>query len=484
MRAFWRTEHEVKSDIPYLPGPGSGTDEDPRMSPTGTFAAETTLSPGGPAYLSPSLLLPLAVSNPIEMLCVSALAESASLGRIAFFSGPGRTAPEIRCRAWEEVFFDPDPIDDITGVEFLNRIISWRELTGNAFVRQAAPPDVSARGYRTPRHVPPMTVLPSTEMRVNSSPAPERNIASYNQIIAGKIYTYAPDEILHFRKFNPFNKNLGMPTQVALQTAMMTMGYADRFNLNFFLQGGDIRGVLQIDDNIGEADRERVKRHFREQYLGVQNHGTPPILEGGMKYVKTGSTPQESQFLEGQRYYRQTILGLHGVPAAVAGIDDDGMTDDLYKFQIERFWDSTVFKLQASMAAVFQRRIWQWGWDGVYVRFDNSMIPECMEDEKEKRQRLIGNVRFGLQTQNEARAEMGLPPVPGGDILTPLVKGAEPANAAQQGVLKTLAAAGLYDKLMALPVDQQKTYVESLIDAWGLKSLRHVPAQEFPDGDH
>lgn len=89
---------------------------------------------------------------------------------------------------------------------------------------------------------------------------------------------------------------------------------AEEFGARFFGNGGNVSGVLEHPDVLGEGGRENLRKSFDETYGGLSRAHRLMILEEGMKYVRIGIPPNEAQFLETRKFQIVEIARFFRVP--------------------------------------------------------------------------------------------------------------------------------------------------------------------------
>lgn len=394
--------------------------------------------------------------------------EFAAISRIAF------SAPQARLRMkingaevkpdnpWLQRLREPNPVD--SGFDALEATFAWLESTGNAVWLWDTPvvDTVTAPDYY---------VIPPTEVEI--TPDPKVKIAKYTHRVGNEgkaaAVDYSLKEVCHFKLFNPFNALWGLPPAALLTKVLDTEAEAADYNLRFFKQGAHISGVLEYPGTIPEADFNRLQSQFADRYHGVKNQHIPVILEGGLTWKPTGAPPKDIEFLQGRRYGRESILAVHGVPPALAGVFEYANYSNA-EAQYLFFWNETLSPRLSKVAegyAMFLRR------NGIRAEcwFDTTDVPALRETPAKLGLRLSQIVLAGVLTINEARELLGHPPLPEGDVT---VNGLS----SKQGEL-ALAAAKLIDVLTAQDASK---LLDPLLDNEGLDAASEAALRELANG--
>ena len=72
-----------------------------------------------------------------------------------------------------------------------------------------------------------------------------------------------------------------------------------------------------------DAQHERIKQAFAEQYQGAANAGRPLVLEGGLDWKPMWLSPRDMDFLEAKHAAAREIALAFGVPPMLLAIPGD-----------------------------------------------------------------------------------------------------------------------------------------------------------------
>jgi HK97 family phage portal protein len=127
------------------------------------------------------------------------------------------------------------------------------------------------------------------------------------------------EDIAHVRAYRMPGSALGLsPIQYAA-SAIQTDRSVQEFAYGFFRDGAHPSSVLLSDEEFTQDQARTIKERFIASIQGRE----PSVLTGGMKYEQIQVSPNESQFLETQKYNVAQISRIFGVPpemiAAEAG---------------------------------------------------------------------------------------------------------------------------------------------------------------------
>lgn len=198
----------------------------------------------------------------------------------------------------------PNPYQ--TWMEFLQQVQASLELDGNAFILKA----VTESGVLVA-----MYVLPPSMVTVERS--------NHGSIMSRLVYRVGGGEpiaspaILHLRGFTLPGAVRGMSpiTAVAMQT-IGTGKAAETFAARFFGEGAHLSGTIETAGTMTKEAADRLKADFRKRHGGITNSHAIGILTGGAKWNPISVPPNESQFIEAQRWSATQIASVYGIPPA------------------------------------------------------------------------------------------------------------------------------------------------------------------------
>ncbi len=246
-------------------------------------------------------------------------------------------------------------------------------------------------------------------------------IKSRKDFISGYIFTneigenvpLEPNEVIHFKRFNPSNPYRGMGTVEAAALAIDTDTYASEWQRNFFGNSAIPSAILSSEGTLNQEQYDRIKANWDTKFKGVQNSNKLAVLEGNLKYTLVGQSARDMQFNDGRKDIRDEILAIFRVPKTILGISEDvnfasaQATEYVFgKYVIKPKMKFFVTKLNEFYLPLFNLDPTQW-------RFTfTDPVPENIEQQIALRESAIKNY---YMRPNEARAEIGLKPVEGGE---------------------------------------------------------------------
>lgn len=295
----------------------------------------------------------------------------------------GNPGPDVKDRLnpWQRLFDNPSPTVDKTQLWKITSLIY--ELEGQVFwilkkadgIRLCGEGEVpSIIEICGARHVTPL-------FQDWDTPVPQWTYAR-----SGLQAVLQPWQFLRFFDVDPTNPSKGLsPTQVA----SLSIGVDQKvhsYNDKFFKNGAQISGYL-VDENkdsdLSETEINSMLKRWNQQYNGMQNAHKTPFLSNGVKFVQTGSSQKDMDFLNLSKTLREEICGSLNVPKNQVGIFD-GMNYANSKIADRQFFTNNLMPKMRYFASVVNTKLLYATEFQAY--FDFSMI-EPLKDDRDQRMR-------------------------------------------------------------------------------------------------
>lgn len=236
------------------------------------------------------------------------------------------------------------------------------------------------------------------------------------------------DEIIHFKKPNPFNQYYGLGTVQAAKMYIETEEFASTWTRNALYNSGRPSGIVNIKGVIDSPQFELLKRQFKEEYTGTENAGKTLLLKGmdGIDYQKLSMELGEVALKEMKEMTRDDIMLMFRVSKTMLGISDDvnrANAQENHAVFLENIIKPELDRLVDHLNAFLMPRF---GRDTDIINY----IDMDLRSDKEKMEEWTQGHNKWLTT-NDIREERGLDPIEGGDViyqsigLVPLTKESE-----------------------------------------------------------
>lgn len=238
----------------------------------------------------------------------------------------------------------------------------------------------------------------------------------------GRYEDIGPEDIVHFRLgMDDCDHRLGCSPLRRLIREVATDDETTRF-VGQLLANFAVPGlvVMTPDRTMTREQAEEIKNSVTERFSG-DARGRVGVLNNGATVQQFGFSPEQLDMKTLHRVPEERIAAVLRVPAVLAGLGA-GLDRSIYnnaREAREAFTEQTLTGLWRSDAARIDLELLP-DFDGDithFTRFDLTDVRALQEDEDKKYARLNLGVQGKWITVNEARKDVGLPPVDGGDEL-------------------------------------------------------------------
>lgn len=303
----------------------------------------------------------------------------------------------------QEVFNGPlvdfleSPASQYTGKDFIYLTTAWKELTGNAF----------------------WEIGPGRKL-IPLIPTSMKPRMSGGQLVGFTYYEGATkreiplDKVLHDRYIDPSKPWWGVGKLEKIARWVDTASYANEFLRLFFINGAQFGGFITTEEE-SEERIKLIKLGLLDEHAGVQNSHKIAVLPKGSEFQAATANMADMQFGELDDRYRDKILSGFGVPKTLVGFTTEvnrasaEASEYIFaKYTVKPIVDDFVEFLNVKVAPLFDAT------GKFYFAYDD-FVPENMEVKLKERELALNKQPY--RTVNEVRAEVGLPPIEGGDVV-------------------------------------------------------------------
>ena len=282
------------------------------------------------------------------------------------------------------------------------------------------------------------------------------------------------EDMFHLRGLAP-NMLLGIPTIAVARDAIGVALGLEQQAARFMAAGARPSGVLTVTKALGDAAVKRLRDQWEAFRAGLQNVGRTAILEEGVDWKPIQLSSVDLEFIAQRKFSVDEIGRFLRVPNYKLGGDyPRGVAlDDLEQVYV----NSTIMPDLEAWEQKFEQ-YFDLDKEGLSVDFDERNLLRAAESVRINNQRL--KVMSGLATQNECRAEEGMPAVDGGDVLLRPVNlaaiGSDLTGTAPDGAGRPVegnlpdpgagnaASAGKKIKIVEYPVETQTAFVKAALN--------------------
>lgn len=248
------------------------------------------------------------------------------------------------------------------------------------------------------------------------------------------------EDVFHLRGLT-FNSLVGVSTiglaRDAIGLSMALEQQASRWIAN----GARPSTWLKTGKTLSDTAAKRLKTQFDDLHAGYQNTGRTVVLEDGIEPVPLQLTSVDLQFIAQRQWQPEDVCRFFGVPPHKIGLYADKRSDPQPQTAQDQDYVNSAVSWRAH---AFERRfVWTFGLDKdekgrrlprdeqLRLRHDLTQLLRADVMSQANVSRL--NVLSGITTQNEERADRGLPPIAGGDkLMMPTNMAADGSNISGQ----------------------------------------------------
>ena len=279
--------------------------------------------------------------------------------------------------------------------DFCKNVFSYMGLIGNSYVR------VEKDGGMLPIALYPLV---SEYVSVFADNAIDGKITRYEYRIDNMVYSYSPDEIIHFKNLQPSNNILGRGELEGCLSAVSRYNYYDAFESYVNRNNGRPDFAISYKQNINEKDLKELYKQFMRAF-GGKGAQRPIITTGEFDIRNLGFPPKEMQWATGRTWAREEIAAQFNIPLPLLTTQDVNLANALSAQNT--FLRYCIFPKLSEFCNKINEVLMPMYEDNLYVWFEESVL----EDPVIKNAGAISAFQAGVIDKNEARSVLGFEPV-------------------------------------------------------------------------
>jgi len=305
----------------------------------------------------------------------------------------------------EHIFLDVlrNPNDMMSEVQLRFLLHLHMELAGEAF-------------WYIPRNEVggPFQILPLIPHKITVVPGAERLIQGYIYQVGNERVSFEPEEVVHFSYPNPDPDEFfrGASPIKAGTFAIATNQNAERWNYTFFKNSARPEGYLKTDQALENPEVERLRKLWEKHHQGSKQWHKIGVAQRGLEYKEITKSHKDMDFIQQLKMTREQICSIYGVPLSIAMVEQKhgdrskGIQDEINfaLYTIEPTLNLVAAELNAFLLPQFDENL-ECGFEDV--------VPRDIELQLKKHETYLEKK---VLTINEVREELGLKPVPWGDV--------------------------------------------------------------------
>lgn len=308
------------------------------------------------------------------------------------------------------------PNADQTEYEFIRALMIEYFVIGSALVWIL--PDVeSESGYQ-------LRIVPSEWIQSSEGNAYAPNVIRICAKNGGEAFDVPKDEFVQFKTYSVGNPSGYLSPVSALRQTLLEQVEASRFRRQLWRSSGRLNAQIIRPKDVApwtDEQRKNFATAFRESWSGNgSKSGSIPIMEDGMEIKPFQTSFKESEWANSVKLSRESVASAYGVNPSLIWHSDTqtyASSKDNARALYSECLGPVIQMLQQRINSFLIPKV-----DSnpnLYVEFD---LTEKLKGSFEERASILQtSVGAPWLTRNEARADLNLPPIDGGDeLITPL----------------------------------------------------------------
>lgn len=187
---------------------------------------------------------------------------------------------------------------------------------------------------------------------------------------------------------------------------------AETSSENFYSKGGNLSGVLTVQGQLSAQQRQDIINNWNTAYSGG-GQGIA-VLQGNMTYQPVQVNAHDAQLIEARQYNVKDIARFFGVSPSLLG-DTTGSSYNSIEAEQQAFILHTVMPYVTLIENEFSKKLLKGTESDFKIDLDETYLLRA--DKAATANYLTSLVNNGIMTRNEARKQIGLEAVDGGDEL-------------------------------------------------------------------
>lgn len=222
---------------------------------------------------------------------------------------------------------------------------------------------------------------------------------------------YEPEDIIHFRFYNPENSTVGVSPLEGLREVLAEEWEKSKYSSGFWRNAARISGVIERPleaKEMSEVAARNFRQQWQEMYAGEDNSGKTALLEEGMVFKPMSFSPKETEYIESRKLNREECARAYHIPPPMVGILDRSTFSNITESHKSLYMD-----VLSPMCARLED-----DWDlqylsefkdlkGAYTEF--NIDEKLQSDFSMQLESLRQSVGVPYMTPNEGRAILNLP---------------------------------------------------------------------------
>jgi HK97 family phage portal protein len=177
-----------------------------------------------------------------------------------------------------------------------------------------------------------------------------------------------------------------------------------------FGSGSQLSGVLSAPQHIPNETATRIEQHWQDNFAGEQNIGKVAVLGNGLTFEPMTMTAVDAQLIDQLKWTSENVCACFHVPGYMVGIGPPPPYTDIQSINLQYYTQALQNPIE-NIEILIEEGLElprQYG-----IEFDLDALARM--DTKTQIENATKGIIGGLYKPNEARADLNLKPVEGGD---------------------------------------------------------------------
>lgn len=256
-------------------------------------------------------------------------------------------------------------------------------------------------------------------------------VGEYRYRVMGHQIAISPENIVHFKRPNPFSPYYGLSAMEALRVEVNSDRSMALWNEEFFDGPAQPSGIMVIPPHVSPRERDRVEQALNLKFRGRRRTAVIQADPKATVWHEAGLKHHELDFESGRMLSRKAVYEALELPV---GLMSEASTE-AHARVAERQFRQAVYQQHlrtASRAQIMLR--WYPDWSRYILRFEDVRVADMEQLERRTK------ARSPYWMVDELRAEDGLPPLPNGEGQRLIKGGGNAANMFADGASDRLPA--------------------------------------------
>ena len=237
----------------------------------------------------------------------------------------------------------------------------------------------------------------------------------YSDPKTGKTYTFAQENVMHFKTWCTVDGIMGKPVRKILHDTINGALESQKYLNELYTGGLTAKAALQYTGDLDRSKRLALQKEYNSLLTGAKNAGKVVAVPIGMTLQPLSTTLADAQYAELKKYSALQIAAAFGIKPNQLNNYDKSSYSNSESQQLAFLIDTMSYRLtQYEQEINYKCLSDQQRKEGYYYKFNEKAL--LRTDSKTQKDVIIGYVQNGIYQINEGRDLLDLPAVDGGDV--------------------------------------------------------------------